>query len=158
MLVLGNSIHFHQQSRNVWVRRSSVIADLSCLLLVHKHLFVSMSTSHFIPVYYAVKYPNLWECQAPKMEAACFSERSVTIDQMTWCSFSQDLDFDQYCCENLISHSVYCFLIEYKIRSWAAGCEDNFCVSYWLLELLLTAWCHVYRTRTAGPQETYFIY
>jgi len=51
------------------------------------------------------------------MEAACSSERPVTIYQLTWCSFPQDLDFDQYCCENLISYSIDCFLLDCKIRS-----------------------------------------
>jgi len=98
LIVLSKLIHFHQQSKNMWVTRSSVIADLSWLLLVNKHFFVSVSSFSFIPAYYAAEYPNLLECQAPNMEAACSSERSVTIYQMTWCSFPQDLDFDQYCC------------------------------------------------------------
>jgi hypothetical protein len=119
---------------------------------------VSVSSFSFIPAYYAAEYPNLLECQAPNMEAACSSERSVTIYRMTWCSFPQLLDFDHYCCENLISYSVDCFLIDCKIRSWAAGCEVNVCVSYWLLELLLTAPCHIYGTRIQLDTKKYISY
>jgi len=145
LVVLSKLIHFHQQSKNVWVTRSCVIAVLSRLLLVNKHFCVSVRSFSFIPAYYAAEYPNLLECQVLNMEAACSSGRSVTVYQMT-CSFLQDLDFDQYCCENLTSYSVDCFLIDYKIRGWEAGCDSNVCVSYWLHEPLLTAWCHVYWT------------
>ena len=80
------------------------------MLLLNKRFFVSMRFFSSIPAY-AAEYPNLLECQAPNMEAACSSERSVNVYHMT-CSFPQDLDFDQYCCENLTSYSVDCVLID----------------------------------------------
>ena len=117
LVVLSKLIHFHQQRKNVCVRRSFVIADLSWLLLVNKHFFVCESSFSIIPANYAAEYPKFLECQALNMEAACSSERSDTIYQMTWCSFPQDLDFDQYFYENLISYSVDWFLIDCKMRS-----------------------------------------
>jgi hypothetical protein len=63
--------------KNVWFTKNSAIADLSWLLLVNELLFVSVSSSRFIPAYYAAEYLNLSESQAPKMEAACFSERLI---------------------------------------------------------------------------------
>lgn len=128
LVVLSKLNHFHQQSKNMCVTRSCVIADLIRLPLVNKCFFVSVRSFSSI-LAYAAEYPNLLECQAPNMETACSSEMSVTVYQMT-CSFPQDLDFDQYCCENLTSYSVDCIVIDCKIRSLAAGCEDNVCVSY----------------------------